>query len=246
MTWLALDASALIYLIEGTTGLSVVGIHSMSTTKIAIIGGTGYSGRNIAQEAVRRGLTVTAVARSAPKDAISGVTYVQGGISDDALLDKLAAEHDVVVVAIHAVDDQQQPVLPLRLPALARAAIAGKARLGFVGGAGSSLVAPGGARHVDSPDFPAVAKTEALVHASALEWLRNESPAELDWFYISPAAGYVSFNPGEPLGRYRRGGDLLVVDDQGKSFISGADYALAFVDEIVTPTLHRARTTTGY
>lgn len=218
----------------------------MSKGKIAIIGGTGYSGGNIAREAARRGFTVTAVSRNPPKDALPGVTYVQGGLGDDALLNRLAAEHDAVVVALHAVDAAQQPVLLGRLPALAQAAIGGKARLGFVGGAGSSQVSPGGPRLVDTPDFPAAYKPEALGHAAVLDWLRKDSPAELDWFYISPAGAYGGYNPGQALGRYRKGGDVLVVDDQGKSFISGADYALAFVDELETPTLHRARGTVGY
>lgn len=218
----------------------------MGTKKIAIIGGTGYSGQNIAKEAVRRGLGVTVVARNAPKSPLAGTTFVQGGIDDVSLITKLAAGHGVVAVAIHAIDAQSKPALLTQLPALAKAAIAGQARLGFVGGAGSSLVALGGPRVLDGADFPELYKVEARAHAAVYDWLRTESPAELDWFYLSPAVEYGSYNPGHSLGRYRKGGDVVVVGDDGHSAISGADYALAFVDEIVTPTLHRARSTTGY
>ncbi|MFB9126070.1 NAD-dependent epimerase/dehydratase family protein [Paraburkholderia dipogonis] len=214
----------------------------MSNQKIAILGGTGYSGSNIAHEATRRGYTVTAVARTAPKDALAGVTYVQGSIADEALLNKLAADHDVLVVAIRAIDG----VLHASLPALTRAAIAGKARVGHVSGASSSLVAKGGTRLLDTPEFPVAYKVEASTCADVLDWFRSKSPAELDWFSVTPPAGYTPTNPGQGLGRYRRGGDQLVTDGHGLSYISGADLALAFVDEIATPTLHRARVTIGY
>lgn len=173
----------------------------MSNQKIAILGGTGYTGQNLAREATRRGLAVTAVSRTAPKDALPGVAYVRGSVTDDALLTKLAAEHDVVVVAMRAADG----VLSEHLPALAKAVIAGKSRWGHVNGAGSALVAPGGLRLIDTPEFPSAYKAEAAPCASVFDWLRDEAPAELNWVAITPAAGYGSSNPGQALGHYRKG-----------------------------------------
>ncbi len=61
----------------------------------------------------------------------------------------------------------------------------------------------------------------------------RKSPGDVDWFCLSPAAEeFGSYNPGEPIGIYRVGGDVLLRDANGRSYISGADYALAFVDEI--------------
>jgi putative NADH-flavin reductase len=89
---------------------------------------------------------------------------------------------------------------------------------------------------VDTPDFHEEWKPEALTHASVLDWLRSdETPAGLQWFYVSPAAAYGGFNPGTPLGEYRTSEDVLLTDSEGKSEISGADFALAFVDEIEHP-----------
>lgn len=214
-------------------------------TAIAIFGGTGYSGGNIAAEAVRRGFSVTAIARNAPANPLEGVTYQQGTIDDAALVADLAKSHDVVVVAIHAVDAAQNPVLPAAIPAVAAAVVAGGARLGVVGGAGSSLTAEGGPRVVDTPGFPDAYKPEALTHAGILDWLR-EQPEPLDWFYVSPAAEYGAHQPGTATGAYRTGGDVLVAAADGSSKISGADFALAFVDEIERPAHRRARFTTGY
>ena len=118
-------------------------------------------------------------------------------------------------------------------------------RLSFVGGAGSSLVAAGGPRLVDTPDFHEEWKAEALAHAAVLDALR-ETPAELRWFYVSPAALFGSFAPGEATGSYRTGGDLLVTKEDGSSEISGADFALAYVDEIEQGRHPRQRFTTGY
>jgi putative NADH-flavin reductase len=59
-----------------------------------------------------------------------------------------------------------------------------------VGGAGSLEVAPGRAL-VDMPGFPADWKPEALEHREALQVLRNEA-GDLDWTFISPAAGLAA------------------------------------------------------
>jgi putative NADH-flavin reductase len=214
-------------------------------TSLAIIGGTGYSGTNIAAEATRRGLSVTSVSRSAPSTRLPGVAYLHGDIHDQELVSGLARDHDVLVVAIHAVDGDDRPVLPQAVPAIADAA-AGRARLGFVGGAGSSLLGPDGPRLVDSEGFPEQFKPEALAHGEILDWLRSgNAPADLEWFYVSPAAEYGSYAPGVATGSYRTDADLLVTGEDGSSKISGPDFARAFVDEIETPAHPNARFTTG-
>ena len=103
----------------------------------------------------------------------------------------------------------------------------------------------GGPRLVDTPEFPEAHKNEALSHADVLEALR-ETGDRVDWFYVSPAAGFGSYAPGEATGSYRVGGDVLVTDADGKSFISGADFALAFVDEIEQGRHRRERFTVAY
>jgi len=109
-----------------------------------------------------------------------------------------------------------------------------------VGGAGSLEVAPGKAL-VDTPEFPAAYKTEALAGRAFLETLRAEK--ELDWTFISPSA---FFEPGERTGGYRLGADQLLADANGKSWISMEDYAIAMADEIEKPAHSRRRFTVGY
>jgi putative NADH-flavin reductase len=218
-------------------------------TTVAIFGGTGYAGSAIRDEGRRRGHQVISVTRTVPEDTdrVPGLTYRQGSVHDAALVDQVAAEADVIVVAIHYAPDASGEGVRLQdaFPALTSAAAKHGTRLGVVGGAGSLLVAEGGPRVIDTPEFPDQFKPEAGAGADLLEELRADTTG-VDWFYLSPAAAFGSYNPGQPTGRYRVGGDILLTDAAGKSEISGADYALAFVDEIDQPKHHRTRFSVAY
>jgi putative NADH-flavin reductase len=199
--------------------------------RIAIIGGTGYSGSHIARESVSRGLAVTAVSRHGTDDPIRGVNYVRGTYSDEALVKQLAADHDVIVFAVHHF---AEPALIDELPRIAAATAGSGARLAFVGGAGSTLVTESGPRVVDTPEFAEEWKPEALAAAATLDWLRINGTG-MQWFSVSPAAIFGSWVPGEATGKYRTSDDVLIRDENGNSEISGSDFALAFVDEILEP-----------
>jgi putative NADH-flavin reductase len=218
-------------------------------TTIAIFGGTGYAGSAIKDEALTRGHRVISVTRHLPADAPAapGLEFRQGSVHDAALVDQVAAAADVIVVSIRFADGGSGEGVKLAdaLPALTAAAAAHGTRLGVVGGAASLLVADGGPRLIDTPEFPEQFKGEAGNAAAALEVLRADTTGA-DWFFVSPAAAFGSYNPGQPTGKYRVGGDILLTDASGKSEISGADYALAFVDEIDTPAHRRTRFTVAY
>lgn len=214
----------------------------MST--IVIFGGTGYAGGNIAREAVSRGHQVISYSRTAPAEQAEGVEYRTGSLTDDAVLAQAATDADDLVVATHGADVGGSPLVD-HVARLTAAAVEHGARLSFVGGAGSLHVTKGGPRLVDTPDFHDDWKPEALSHAKVLDALRA-GPQELDWFYVSPAALFGSFAPGETTGRYRLGGDELVTDAEGNSEISGTDFALAFVDEIEQGKHRRQRFTVAH
>lgn len=211
-------------------------------SNIAVIGGTGYAGRHIVAEAAGRSHTVLSVARKVAGARVPGVTYVEGTLLDvPSLLNELQGV-DAVVVAVAPRGDMEGLVRP-NIEALA-STLPESVRLGVVGGAGGSLVAPGGPRLVDS-GFPEEFKGEALEMIGVLDDLQAEQ-SDRDWFFIHPAGGFGAFNPGERRGTYRDGGDVLVVDENGDSFISGEDFAIAVVDEIENPKHSRGRFTVGY
>jgi len=211
--------------------------------KLVVFGGTGYAGGRIGAEALRRGHEVVGVARNTGS-VPEGVEAVQGSLHDEDFVSQVTKDADVVVVATpaRAIDGKK---LIDAVPALARIARENGVRLSFVGGAASLLVAEGGPRLFDTPEFPAEYKEEAGNHAEVLGLLR-EQPEGLDWFYVSPAAEFGAWTPGERKGEFRIGGDVLVTDENGKSHIGGDDFATAYVDEIEQPKHRRARFTVAY
>jgi putative NADH-flavin reductase len=211
--------------------------------RIAVIGGTGYAGHHIVAEGVRRGHTVVSIARRPPAQRVHGVTYVEGTILDAPSLVAELQGADVVVIAVSPRGDMADRAVEAVLEFANELAGTGT-RLGVVGGTGSSLSAPGGPRLIDL-DFPEEYKAEAQTGVDILEGLRA-TPESLDWFFVHPAETFGAYNPGERTGTYRVGGDVVVRDDQGRSYISGEDLAVAFIDEIESPKHHRQRFTVGY
>lgn len=212
--------------------------------KLIVFGATGYAGGKILEEALRRGHEVVAVSRSIDAPAGDGVTVKAGSLHDDGFVADVVADADVVVVAIPA-RPLDGKLLIDAVPSLAKLTQRHNARIGVVGGAGSLHVAEGGPRLIDTPDFPDAAKQEAGNHAKVLDAFRQQLDG-VQWFYVSPAAEFGSRAPGERTGRYRVSGDVLLTDSGGTSRISGADYAIAFLDEIEKPAHHQKRFTVAY
>ncbi|WP_330209549.1 NAD(P)-dependent oxidoreductase [Pseudomonas sp. AM4(2022)] len=203
-------------------------------SKIAIIGATGRAGSQLLEEALRRGHTVTAIARNTDKLAVRpGVTVKQVDALDAEALQHAISGSDVVLSAAHFATLPASAVIgPVKK--------AGVKRLLVVGGAGSLLL-PGGGRVIDSEGFPAEYKAEASAGADFLETLRQEK--DLDWTFLSPSA---LFDGTQRTGNFRLGKDELLMDSDGNSSISFADFAIAMLDEVETPKHSRQRFTVGY
>lgn len=205
--------------------------------QIAILGATGRVGSRIADDALRRGHTVTAIARHAGAlPDRPGLTRLDADITDAANIAKLApalAGHDALVSAVRFAEAGPEPLLTL-------ARQSGVHRVAVVGGAGSLYVAPG-VQLVDTSGFPQAYKAEALAGRDFLNALQAEQ--ELDWIFLSPSA---LLEPGERTGTYRVGKDELLADANGKSWISMEDFAVALVDELERHAHSRERFTVGY
>ncbi|WP_396667904.1 NAD(P)-dependent oxidoreductase [Microbacterium sp. R86528] len=211
--------------------------------RIAVIGGTGYAGSHIVAEAVSRGHTAVSVARSLPSERVAGATYIEGTLLDVPWLVSELEGVDVVISAV-AARGAMLGRLRVNLAELA-AELPSEVRLGVIGGAGGSLIAAGGERLVDQESFSDEYKPEALEAIGVLDDLQA-GPASRDWFYVHPAGGFGPWNPGERTGSYRDGGDVIVTDAAGESFISGADLAVAVIDEVEQPKHSRERFSVGY
>lgn len=212
--------------------------------RITVLGGTGYAGTHVVREAAARGHQVRSFSRHAPAEPVPGVSYETGDVTHPALLDAVVAGTDVVVTTVPP-RGELEPVLGGILGELATRADAAGVRLGVVGGAGSLLVAPGGPKLLETDAFPAPFLAEAQIMDGVLQDLRSR-PESLDWFYVSPAAGFGAYAPGERTGRFRLGDDVLLTDDEGGSELSGEDLAIAVVDEVEQPAHRRSRFTVAY
>ena len=201
---------------------------------IAVIGATGKAGSRIVAELLDRGHAVTAIARH-PEALPSHERLLarRGDARDRNSLAPLLSHHDAVVTATRFLQID---------PAVLVAAVKDAAveRLLVVGGAGT-LVTASGREFLDTPDLPATSYEEALAGRAFLALLRTE--ADLDWTFLSPS---VLFAPGARTGKFRLGGDALLIGADGRSAISMEDYAIAMADEIERPRHSRRRFTVGY
>lgn len=195
--------------------------------KIAIVCANGKAGKLITQEALDRGLDVTAVIRGENKTAAKQV--VQKDLFDLTAAD--LAGFDAVVDAFGAWAEEELPKHSASLKHLCDILSGTNTRLLVVGGAGSLYVDPEHTAMVcDGPDFPAIFLPLAKAQGKALAELRQRN--DVKWTFISPAGDFQA--DGARTGEYTLGGEELVLNSKGESVISYADYAIAMVDEAVS------------
>ena len=214
--------------------------------KIAIVGATGFIGSKLRDEAVSRGHVVTAVTRSpdklpkndhiipAPAD-VNDVPALTGHFrGQDAVIHSYAPGRGL------GAEESKEKQRAGTLSIIAATKAAGIKRLLAVGGAGSLEVAPGVA-HFDTPEFPPAYQGGARATAQIKDLLRAEK--DLDWTFLCPS---TMIAPGERTGRFRLGGDQLLIGADGQSRISVEDYAVAMIDELENPKHTGHRFTVGY
>ncbi len=212
--------------------------------KVALIGPTGFVGKEVLKELLDRGHQVVALARDPAKlETRAGLTVIK---ADAKHADQVAAAvegTDAVVNAFNpgwGVADIHTEFLEGTRAIYDGVKRAGVKRLLVVGGAGSLFAAPG-VQLVDTPEFPEQWKQGALAAREALNLIRLET--SLDWTFLSPA---VHLEPGERRGSYRVSLDTPVMDANGPAHVSTADLAVAIVDELERPQHLRRRFTVGY
>lgn len=205
---------------------------------ISIIGGTGFTGSHVAEEAASRGHRVTSLSRSEPSEPVDGVAYLTGSADEP----EAAVEGADVIVATVSPRGDSAGTLERRYGRLAELAASSGARLVVIGGFSSLRPAPGAPRFAEGDDLPPQFADEARELNAVLSGLIENAPEGLDWLFVSPAATYGAYAPQEePRGAYRVGDDIALFDQDGVSTIGGKDFARAVLDEIEAPTRQRAQ-----
>ncbi|MEX1828913.1 NAD(P)-dependent oxidoreductase [Luteibacter sp. CQ10] len=204
--------------------------------KIVLFGATGNIGRVILDEALSRGHEVIAVVRDPSKiTARDRLRVVKGDVTDAASLASPLTGADAAIASLNGDVRSQSKAL------LAAVDSAGVRRFAWVGGAGSLETAPG-VRVIDDPNFPEAWKANATAQAEVLDAFRA-ADARVDWTYVSPSKVIA---PGERKGTFRVGGDRVLKDASGESFISIADFAIGVLDRIEKGDAPKQRVTFGY
>lgn len=209
---------------------------------IVVFGGTGYTGSNVVREAAARGHDVISVSRTAPKQPVDGVRYETGWAEDIA--PRLIGGADAVVATLSPRGAMAGRLVEVYAE-LARLAAEAGARYLQVGGFSSLRPAPDAPRFVEG-EIDEQYRAEALEGEATRQMLAERAPQDLDWVFVSPAATFGAWAAGERTGSYRVGDEVALFDAEGGSHISGADFALAIVEEIETPRHHRAHIGVAY
>lgn len=203
--------------------------------KIALIGATGNAGSRVLAESLSRGHSVRAIVRNPPvvsdKDGLDWMSVDVGDI--DALAAAVAGA-DAAISSLHFLAfDPAKMIAAIRKSGVKRYLV--------VGGAGG-LNAGDGKRVIDMPGgvpepYQPESNAGIAFHAALKE------ATDLDWTFVSPSAEFV---PGERTGEFRIGGDDLLTDEKGRSWISYEDFSVAVLNEIEQAHHVRRRFTVGY
>ena len=215
-------------------------------TRITVVGGTGYAGSAIVAEAARRGHEVVSVSRSVPAEEarVEGVRYETGSLVDADVRARAVADAEVVVSSLSPRGELDGRIVEVDRELAALAEQHG-ARFVVVGGYSSLRLEEGGPRQAETGQIPPEYAAEALQMNEVLGELLA-SAESLEFTFVSPAMQFGAYAPGEARGRYRVGGEVAFTDEAGVSAVSGADFALAIVDELETPAHRREHISVAY
>ena len=197
--------------------------------KIGIIGATGKVGNLVLEEAIDREHDVTAIVRNASKLSNSNINVLEKEIYDITAED--LKDLDVVVNAFGApLGEEEAHVTAGR--ALIEALKGTDTRAIIVGGAGSLYVDKAQTtKLIDTPEFPEIFVPTAKGQGRNLQDL--EATQGITWTFLSPSADFNA--EGVRTGGYQSWKDNLLVNSNGNSYISYADFAIAILDEIENP-----------
>lgn len=214
--------------------------------KVAVIGATGFVGKQVVKELASRGYEVDAISRDSSKvEKADHVNPVDADVNDVEQLANLLKGDDAVISTFNAgwtnpnlYNDFLQGSRDIEKAVEE----SGVKRFITVGGAGSLFI--DGHQLVDSPDFPADFKPGALAARDYLNEIKNNKT--LDWTFFSPAIEMNPHNAGTRTGKYRTSLDNPVFDANGKSILSVEDVAVALVDELEQNKFVKQRFTAAY
>ena len=197
--------------------------------RIIVFGTTGDVGSRITEEALARGHQVTGVSRKLPEvgDRPENFDHLPLDVTEPEKLADVVSGYDLIISAMRPPKKHEKMLVALTQSIMAAAAGSGTRAL-IIGGA-ANLLLPDGSGHtvLTAPDFLPDA-IRPMAQACFDQYLLCTTYTNVDWSYFSPPAMLVQ---GKRTGKYRKGSDVLLVDNAGDSHISYHDFAVAIMDE---------------
>ena len=203
---------------------------------ILVIGANGKAGRRIVEKALKAGHQVTGVVRR--EGAIEGIPTI---VKDALQLTKQElTQFDVVVNATSAFTPDTYH-LPADLTLLLVKALANtNTRLIAIGGAGSLYVDEDHTIQLnDTPEFPPEFLVRSKTHGKSDVILRKFS--NVDWTMFTPPP--ILDAEGPESNDHILGNENIIVNKEGKPYISYDTFAQILVDEISNHKFSRQRFT---
>ena len=203
---------------------------------ILVIGANGNAGRLIVEKALKAGHQVSGVVRR--EGAIEGIPTI---VKDALQLTKQElTQFDVVVNATSAFTPDTYH-LPADLTLLLVKALANtNTRLIAIGGAGSLYVDEDHTVQLnDTPEFPKEFLARSKTHGKSDDILRKFS--NVDWTMFTPPP--ILDAEGPESNDYVLGNENVILNKEGKPYISYATFAQILVDEINNHKFGRQRFT---
>ncbi len=203
---------------------------------ILVIGANGKAGHRIVEKALKAGHQVTGLVRR--EGAIEGIPTI---VKDALQLKKQElTQFDVVVNATSAFTPDTYH-LPADLTLLLVKALANtNTRLIAIGGAGSLYVDEDHTVQLnDTPEFPKEFLARSKTHGKSDDILRKFS--NVDWTMFTPPP--ILDAEGPESNDYVLGNENVILNKEGKPYISYATFAQILVDEINNHKFGRQRFT---
>lgn len=203
---------------------------------ILVIGANGNAGRLIVEKALKAGHQVSGVVRR--EGAIEGIPTI---VKDALQLTKQElTQFDVVVNATSAFTPDTYH-LPADLTLLLVKALANtNTRLIAIGGAGSLYVDEDHTVQLnDTPEFPKEFLARSKTHGKSDDILRKFS--NVDWTMFTPPP--ILDAEGPKSNDYVLGNENVILNREGKPYLSYATFAQILVDEINNHKFGRQRFT---
>ena len=214
--------------------------------KVAVIGTTGFVGKQITLELAGRGIEVTGISRKEHQTDIANLRYMAMDVTHIAALALVLKGHDAVINAFspgwtnpNMYEDYMEGSKAIQQAVK----LSGVNRFICIGGAGS-LYLPDGTQLVDS--FPADNPFVPGAKAARDYFIILKEEKELDWAFFSPAMDMHQGITTGRTGKYRLGTDYPVMDENGKNVLSVEDLAVVIADEVQNPRHHKMRFTAAY